>query len=151
MLLEQPEELATAQDICRLDRLVALSGLASVWNEDLLTKAGTMLVGAFLGLIAAALCLILTYFLLPKRARRSFRQHKSLHGEVKLRWDESEITFETAQAFSRHQWSDFVKSAENRHVVLFFQTDNLFNFIPKRVLGQDAIASLHVLRTRPAP
>ena len=84
----------------------------------------------------------LNYLLLPRKAHRIFAQHKALHAVTHVRWNEEGIVFETEHGHSRHFWTDFVDMAENETLVLLFQSENLFNFVPKRALSTADAAEL---------
>lgn len=73
----------------------------------------------------------------PRLARRHFAQHKALHEPVTLTWDENEIRMEQPSGNGRRPWGDYVKwGATPRHLFLF-QSDTLFNLIPRAVLTPD--------------
>jgi hypothetical protein len=94
---------------------------------------------AGVGAIMAAIVVILVYrYTLARRSRRIFAQQKSLHSEVEASWDNDGLELATPSARSRHHWTDFQKWTEGPNVILLYQSDVLFNMLPKRVFSSDA-------------
>ncbi|MBP2513717.1 YcxB family protein [Sphingomonas sp. PvP018] len=73
-------------------------------------------------------------------------QQKALHDEVAIQWGDEGISFESGRGSSRFLWGDFIRIAENQKAIVLLQSDALFNFIPKRILSADEVASIMAYR-----
>ena len=105
-----------------------------------------LMIGAVAGLIfwSFLLACILTtnYILLPARSRRAFRQLKALHNLTDINWSSERIRLQSAQGTSDFDWRDFVRLVQGRDVILLFQSDYLFNFIPMRAVSDEQARDL---------
>jgi len=117
-----------------------------VWDEPAVAKLVTFLGGVLFWTLLLTLILMLNYLLLPRRVRRIFVQQKTLHDEVAIEWNDQSISFTSRRGASRFLWSDFLRVAENQKAIVLLQSDVLFNFIPKRVLSADDVASIMAYR-----
>jgi YcxB-like protein len=91
------------------------------------------LAGAFAAWTAVVgIVYTITWFLMPSRARRAFAQQKAFHAEYDLNWDAQTMELKTAKGSYHCPWSDFVRWAESKTTFLIYQSDNVFNFAPKR-------------------
>lgn len=97
-----------------------------------------------LGLFAAwmLLCIGFGWLLLPRRARRLFRQQKSLDQDHLVTWNDAGISYRTPKAVSDLAWSDYHGWYEGRAVFLFMLNDQLHHFVLKRAMTEDQIADL---------
>lgn len=96
------------------------------------------LAGAFFAWIPPIIIVYtITWFLMPPRARRVFAQQKSFHAEYEIKWDTQTMELKTAKGSYNCPWSDFVRWAESKTTFLIYQSDNVFNFVPKRALAGD--------------
>jgi hypothetical protein len=86
---------------------------------------------AFWSLILASI-LLMNYLLIPARARRAFAQQKALHHRVEVDWSDEGVGLVSEQGDSNFDWQDFVMVEHGRDVILLFQSEYLFNFIPRR-------------------
>ena len=80
--------------------------------------------------VAVAAILVIT----PFTARRTFRLQRNLHDRFGVTWDAAGMSTETPRGRSTMAWGDYVRWRENGSVVLLYHSDNLFQFLPKRVL-----------------
>jgi YcxB-like protein len=78
---------------------------------------------------------IVRSFVLPRRARRRFAQQKSLHGEVQFDWDEDGLAWATERGSGKTPWGDYLKWREDDRFILLYQTDVLFQMVPKRAFA----------------
>ncbi len=85
----------------------------------------------FLFLASLVYLLFYFYFLIPWQARRRFRQQKSLHREVKMRFAESGVNAVNETGRVTIPWSDYLRWKENDHIVLLYVSDTNFHMIPK--------------------
>jgi TM2 domain-containing membrane protein YozV len=101
---------------------------------------GLMLLAGFwdLGLIllCSGICSLVVSYVsartsLPRRMRKIYAQHKGLADEITYSWDEQYIEGKGRDGSSRRLWSDYLKMKENEHVFLLYQTDHLFEMLPK--------------------
>lgn len=120
-------------------------GLA--WSEPAGGKVLTFFGGVIIWTFFLGIFFLMNYLFIPRRARRIFLQQKNLHNEVALQWSDGGVSFKSAKGSSNFSWSDFIRIAENRHAIILLQSDALFNFIPKRVLSSDEVASIMAHRT----
>jgi hypothetical protein len=109
-------------------------------------SAWVILVGAasgfmFWSLLLASI-LTLNYILIPRRSRHAFRQMKTLQSETDINWSPERIQLKSAQGSSDFDWQDFVRIAHGRDVILLFQSDYMFNFIPKRAVSGEQATDL---------
>lgn len=112
------------------------------WQEPVKAKVTTLVDGVLFWTLLLSLILAFNYALLPRRVRRIFVQQKALHDEVAIHWTDESISFESGRGSSRFVWSDFIRIADNKAAIVMLQSDALFNFIPKRALSADQVASI---------
>ncbi|MBL4858925.1 MAG: YcxB family protein [Erythrobacter sp.] len=127
----------------------ALGGLVFALIGTLFTEwdsAGAIMVGATLGFLfwsfVLACILAVNYILIPPRSRRAFRQMKTLQSQTDINWSPERIQLQSAQGSSDLDWRDLVRITHGRDVILLFQSDYLFNFIPKRALSDEQATDL---------
>ena len=123
-----------------------LIAVGFVLDEQAGTKVATFIGGMLFWTLILSLILALNYTILPSRVRRIFMQQKALHDEVAIHWGDDGISFASGRGSSKFLWSDFVRIAENPKAIVLLQSDALFNFIPKRVLSPDEVASIMIHR-----
>ena len=97
---------------------------------------------AGVGIAAIALVCFVAYFILvPRRARRSFRQNHMLREEMLLTVDDEALHVVQVSARGRRRWETFHSWAEDRRMLLLLSTDQLFFFLPKPALTADVLAA----------
>lgn len=133
----------------KLLRLAAIMGLLYAALIFFILGQWTWLYAAIAagsGAVAAAiimLCIAATnHILIPRRARRVYAQQKSLHDEFEFSWDEAGFDLSTHSARSRHLWADFRHWAEGPDGFILYQSDALFNMLPKRAFSEEALADI---------
>lgn len=98
------------------------------------------------GAVAAAIIALgiaaTNHIVTARRSRRIFAQQKSLHDAFEFSWDETGCDLSTASARSRHPWADFRQWAEGPDGIILYQSDALFNMLPKRAFSEDALADI---------
>lgn len=104
--------------------------------------AAAIAVGAALSAIVVLFIFIINSVMIPRKARRIFAQQKSLHEDIEASWDDTALDLSTPSARSRHEWSDFRKWSEGSNVILLYQSDALFNMLPKRAFSPDGLADI---------
>ena len=96
-----------------------------------------------LALIGAAIVLFLTIrMVVPFHAKRHFRQAAALRDEIAVTWDDEGVSLSGAHGNSRLAWGEFHRWAENDRLVLLFQSQMLYNIVPKRVLTAEQVDDL---------
>jgi hypothetical protein len=108
--------------------------------------APAVVVAAGAGLLFGPLLILVlwgvSYALLPRRARRLYHQHRALQKEVSYGWSEAGLRYKSANGSGKTAWEDFHRWSEGRHAFLFYLTDNLFHFVPRRQLSEAEVADL---------
>lgn len=103
-------------------------------------------VAAGLGAVAAVIVALgiaaTNSIMVARRSRRIYAQQKSLHDEFEFAWDETGFDLSTQSARSRHNWADFRHWAEGPDGIILYQSDALFNMLPKRAFSEDALADI---------
>jgi hypothetical protein len=110
--------------------------------EDVLAIITAATLGLLFWSFLLACILAMNYILIPRRSRRAFRQLKSLQSQTQINWTSERIRFQSAQGNSDFDWRDFVRIVHGRDVILLFQSDYLFNLIPKRAVSDDQASDL---------
>jgi hypothetical protein len=80
----------------------------------------------------AALAFLTDRLLLPRQARRIYRQQQSLQRPFRLTVTDDGIQAVSASFTGSHAWSDYRRWIEGRDQFLLYQSDVLFLIIPKR-------------------
>lgn len=78
------------------------------------------------------------YVLTPRRARKAFREHKALAGEYILSWTSAALSVRAPMGSSDLPWGVFLCWLDGPETLLLYQSRNLFNAVPKRVLPAGA-------------
>jgi hypothetical protein len=126
---------------CAVLTILLGAGSAFLFADDLGIAIGA-LIGVAYGALLLSVIWLTCFLLLPRRARRIFAQQKALHDPIAIEWSEALITIGSNRGTTTFEWSDFVRSLENHEIILLFQSDAVFNFIPKRALSPEQAASI---------
>ncbi|WP_448662368.1 YcxB family protein [Sphingomonas sp. CJ20] len=104
----------------------------------LVALAGSVATGAgvFVGIMLVA------RRLLPRRARRAYRQHRGLRDPIRAEWDDAGLRIAAATGESRLAWGDYVRWSADDRVLLLYQTDYLFNILPRAAMTEAQHASI---------
>ena len=78
----------------------------------------------------------------PALARRLHRQRANSHSPISVNWSDAGFAAKTPTASSLTPWAHYFRWREDSHVILLYLTEVLFQFIPKRVLSAEQLASL---------
>ena len=86
--------------------------------------------------LAALLALVLLSHLArqARTARRLFRQDKSTHGEQTISWSDEGLAFRSAAGEGRIAWRDLYRWSEGRRTFLFWTSEQLCIYLPRRDL-----------------
>lgn len=115
--------------------------LFAEWDSPWVILGGAT-VGFIFWLFLLTCILAVNYILIPPRSRRAFRQMKTLRSQTEIKWSPERIQLQSAQGSSDLDWRDFARIAQGRDVILLFQSDYLFNFIPKRAVSNEQATDL---------
>lgn len=101
--------------------------------------------GIALMLFAPAWRLLLRLWLLPVYTRRYHAQAAILREEFIVGWDQAGLDSRTRRTTNLVPWEDYIARREDASTLLFYQTDAMFQFLPKRVLTPAQVARLRLL------
>ena len=74
---------------------------------------------------------------LPRVVRRIYGKQKTLHADCTVSWNEEAMGVVTPKATQHMLWTDFIRWSESKTSIILFQSDHLFNFIPKSALSAE--------------
>lgn len=86
-------------------------------------------------LFVYAMLVAFSYFGIARISRKTFTQQKSLRENYQVSWTAEAMDIRTANMQLHHPWSDFIRWAESDTTVMVYQSDRLFNFVPKTAFG----------------
>ena len=111
----------------------ALIILVSIWFGYFLYSTSELSILAVIGSVTAWLLWYFGYYLiyLRLRCKKIYRQQKNLSLPVEYLWDHEGIHVSNENSSGRMLWSDFVKYRENKYLFLLYQSDVMFNMLPK--------------------
>jgi hypothetical protein len=99
-----------------------------------------------IGLGVALALIVLAYLTTRARtSRRLFHQDKGVHGEHVFRWTDEGLAFRSDAGKGRIAWGDLHRWSEGRRVILFWTTEQLCIYLPRRSL--DAVLAEDLRRT----
>jgi hypothetical protein len=121
------------------------------WAPDLSAKV--QIIASMIGAFALWMGTILglSFLLVPRRAKRLFQQHRSLHRPFSFGWSDAGISVRTNITVSELTWSDYHGWLEARDVFLFMLNEELVHFAPKRALTPIQITDLRETTVRNCP
>lgn len=92
-------------------------------------------------------------FLLPRRLRKIFRQQKSLHSPHSFAPTDEAVLIKSAVGDQKLTWDYFRKWKEGKNLFTIYQSDAVFNIIPKRffVSAEDMAQFRQLLLTKLGP
>lgn len=126
--------------------ILFLTGLGALMpyidgNTD--EMAATAIGFALLALVLIVVIYPIVYFVtLPRRARRLYRQHKALQQTWTFRWSDSGLSMESATGLTTYPWVDFHRWRVGRRSVLLFLNDQLFFYLPRRLLDEASVEEI---------
>lgn len=104
-----------------------------------LSGDGSALVVALIVALPLALVIVIG-LLVPWQARRHFRQSRALRDEVQAELTAEGIAFDSDHGSARFDWGDFHSASETGRLLLLFQSEMLYNAVPKAALGEEGLA-----------
>lgn len=75
------------------------------------------------------------FVLLPNRVKKLYFQQKTLQVPVEVEITETALNTTSEFGYATHPWKDFTKWKENKELFLLYQSDLLFNMLPKRIFS----------------
>ncbi|HWW27899.1 MAG TPA: YcxB family protein [Caulobacter sp.] len=104
------------------------------------------------GLLLLVWMFVADLWLLPRSVRKSLARDKGLQGDNTVTWDAERLTLRGSHGQSLWPWGDFVRWQESPGGLLLWQSDRLYNFLPKRCLSEAQAAEIRDhLRTALGP
>ncbi len=79
---------------------------------------------------------------LPRKVKRLFAQQAALRSETTKSWRDEGLTWTSARASGRNDWSDYIRCLESPDILLFYLSDVMYQIMPKRALTEANMASL---------
>jgi hypothetical protein len=131
---------------------IAVFGISMIGGDIGKSTTWIHALGAFAPFIflLAILILVNRTLFLPRMARRQFLQNKEFRNPFKIGVRPPHIVLSSKNGFHATPTADFLKWSDNSKCILLYRSDRMFNFIPKRVLGdalhQKLIAELNRAR-----
>ena len=71
------------------------------------------------------------------KGKKIYAQQKSLHLRYEVAWDVVAMDVTTAQGALHYLWADFIRWSESKTTVVIYQSDAMFNFVPKSAFKND--------------
>lgn len=163
--LQEEDYVAATSLHSRVSRRMSLVGwlaililaltAAGVWvfGRDRLS-AGQLagLLGGSIGGVAGGLIATFgtRYLYVPWKAKRVFRQQRSLQLPFDFSWDDEGLLSRNEQGSYKHLWSDLLRWKENDRLFLVYISDAMFLILPKRTFSnpEDLISFRTLLQSR---
>ncbi|AKM10448.1 YcxB family protein [Croceicoccus naphthovorans] len=100
---------------------------------------GYLNVASTAALLVALPALWLTLmWLVPRQARRQFRQSAALRDESMLSFDDEALTFVSRRGTVRMPFAEFLEVSVTDDLILLHQTEMFYNLVPRHALGDAA-------------
>lgn len=109
-------------------------------NEGRFT--GALPVLAWLVLILSGVVALAYYWLLPRQARRSFRQTALLQEPITIAWDDAGYSLSSPRGNSQLRWTELYAWADRDGLFLLLQSEMLYNLVPHAALAPDQVGDL---------
>ncbi|WOE75276.1 YcxB family protein [Alterisphingorhabdus coralli] len=105
------------------------------WTSDgdvsIQDAIGMAVLSLLVTIAVVAIIHIGSYLLTPYFARKAWRQHLAIRAPTSVSWDDKVIVIDNEYGRSQLPWSGFVGWHDGRDNVLLYQSDRLFNMLPK--------------------
>ncbi|NLR99214.1 YcxB family protein [Rhizobium sp. P38BS-XIX] len=88
---------------------------------------------------------LIVYTLGGRTARKTYAEQRTLQKPIHLSWNEDGVHLRSDFGEAKMQWTDFVKTRQDRHCLLFYESQRLYRIIPKRILTREHILELQGL------
>ena len=115
--------------------IVAINGFEG--PVQALPTVGAMIIWA--ALVAGLLQFLLPIVWVPRFAKKIHKQQKNLRLETETWWDDEKLHSKNAQGTAFLEFADMIKWRADDNILLFYQSDNLFNFLPIRAFKDKSL------------
>ncbi|WP_444884560.1 YcxB family protein [Microbulbifer sp. PSTR4-B] len=107
--------------------------LLTVWLAYFLYSALNVELSIAVGSASGWLLWYFGYYLvyLRYKCNKIYRQQKSLNLPAQFEWDREGISAINERGVVKIKWSDYVKWRESKRIIMLYQSDLIFNIIPK--------------------
>ncbi|MBO9100852.1 MULTISPECIES: YcxB family protein [unclassified Rhizobium] len=122
--------------------VLALMGVAETALGLVVTDVLLIGLGLFSCLAYPMWRLALHYWLLPRHSRRYYKQAAVLQEPITVAWSALGLATQSRMVTTSMPWSAYIGRLEDDAILLFLQTDALYQFIPKRALSPDQVQQL---------
>lgn len=123
--------------------IAALFGLGLGWVLGLSNDSWSMAAGyGALAFVLLPLLSGISLLLLPRRVRRLFQQQHRLNRHNVFTWNDREVSLRSDIGAQTLDWNGYYAWSENTAMFLFYLNEQLYQFLPKRVLTDDQITDL---------
>lgn len=123
--------------------IIAAAFIGRTIEQKIILALGFWLFWTVLMVVAVAV----RFFSLGKATQRIFAQQRLLQEVTTLQWSEASIEIKTDHSYTNLPWDYFMQCRENDHAILLYQSQMLFNFIPKSALTPEQSADImHLAR-----
>ena len=108
--------------------------------------SGWSLYGAAGGVVLVLpICWAVSYALLPGRARKLYRQQRTVDPSYTWRWSQEGLESSNATGENRYRWSGMHRWHDGRRSLMFFLNDAFVLYIPLRVLSAEQAEEIRAL------
>lgn len=98
---------------------------------------------AIIVLIGTAIMPLLSYFILfPRQARKVYRQVETMRHLTEVSWNLEGYSASTATSTSTIAWGDYYGWSADEKMVLFMQSPNIFQMLPRHALSSEQAKDL---------
>lgn len=109
-------------------------GLPFDWPQRLAITAGAGLV--FAGLVWLSM-VMLNWILMPRHARRLYRQTRALQALYTMSWHDRALRFDSERGTQILPWTDFNKWTDGPEGLMLYVSDGMFYLLPVRDIAND--------------
>jgi hypothetical protein len=113
---------------------LALFNFGFDWMFD---PEGYLIVLGTIWAFLATVCIV-GWFMIPRQARKNWKQAQKMWIERSVSWDADKIHFESEKGQVHLNWSDYYRWAADDRSLLLYQDDQTFNLVPMRNLPPGA-------------
>ena len=107
-----------------------------LWCQGAWSIAGGIIGGLVGGAIGGS---VVRYGYIPWKAKRVFRQQKSLQRQFNLSWNADGVHVKDANGEYSSAWTDFVRWKEDDRLFLLYISDVMFYMIPKHAFPSESL------------
>jgi hypothetical protein len=123
--------------------IAAVIGASTAFLDHAPGRMPLLLLGfAAGGALYLSLIYGLCYLTVPRRTRQLFRQQKTAGRSVRVAWTKDGVSIEASNGSSRVKWTELYQWAEGKNAFLLYHNDQLYNFVPRRLLPDQLAADL---------